>query len=720
LNDPKNIAPEIFNVPNYSRTCKDDRIPAIITEKEAETSDKHVMKFPRDKKDSSVEYPSDGVNQKYYVCNNPDFPYPGLQENNNENSKDYPFVPCCFAQPQTKKKIWKHYFLGEELKSQKIKKQQDLIKTDKILESEKYGLLPQELENVFELLDSNLYYKYIRIGVHRTHSSFLEAVMVGLHEETDILSENDRKTFVDNARIKLSEQNIAPLCRQSVYDAGIANIQKNIENENVYFDPNLYLQLLEDYFNCNIFLFNRKRLTLPRYLQSFHTMKREMRPCVFVYEHWGSESDHAKYPQCELIVRWKLKTTDTQYGFEYTEKVARGIRHMSSMLQQSYALNKPVEPTVFPLKAQLLSQRIDSYGKCRQLQVNFQGLTFSLFTEPIPPQRVEEETLPVVTKQTLQNSLTFIKEEEAQLIGQTVVDNVLKEIKAVLGTVTFTIPTEDTAPIEDIPRNHDISYPTENEESKLVTYNKNKKIARYLVEYVYWLFSKFLHKKGITTVNDETLAEFAKKRLITVPNFEYPYIRKTFTEKEGIIQNKKLIVTSDEMLRRLMYVLKLYSIRDIKSLVNYKDKKVIQNYYQDITDFSPHPKQVILHGEESVEKWIQESKISYTLHDGIVIGTKIPYFFKNKRVGDDVFLAQNIENIPKAISIAKSWNKQGYNPSVYVDEAPVVNFTLYSYVNPNDISVYKTTGGKRGKEDNIRILGYKTDNTPFYTVLLQL
>jgi len=726
---PENRAPDVF-VAKYTRKCNPDRMPTVVTEEQAKKLKKEqVMKFPRNVPDKGPRYASDGVDQVYYACMNPNNPYPGLQVNKLENSEKYPFVPCCFDNPQQDKERWQHYFLGKGLKSSKGKKQQDLIKTDKILGPEKYGELPPDLQKLFELLDPDPEYRYIRLGVYRNYSSFLNTVMVSLYEETGIISLTDEKERINRLnteRNKLSAPGIAPLCRQSVYDATVKTVSANIRNPEVYFDPNLYLQLLEIYFNCNIFLFNRKRMILPRHLQSYYSDKLEGRPCIFVYEHWGSESDHAAYPQCELIVKWKFRTQDTEYVFPYTKRVSRGMRNLFSLLRQSYVLDMPLKETVFSLKSPITSQRIDSYGKCRQLDVNYRGSILTVLTVPIQPRATEETQRSNVTKVSLRTALDFLEEEQGAIISQTVIDGVLKEIVATIGNVNVTVLVEDSLPMENIPKGNEISYP-ESRDSIITIYNRNKKISRYLVEYCYWLFSRFLQKKSIENITDEVIVSFANKRIRIIPDFQYENIRKKFSYKGGVMSDKKLVVTSEEMLKRLLYVLRMYSVRDTKGLLKYADKHVIQNYYQDITDFEKRINQVILHGEESVEKWIQESKtsngknrFSYVLYNNVDIGNRSPYFFQNNLIGANVFLAQNIESITKAISIALTWQRQGYNESMYAEESSLINFTLYSYVNPNNIRVYRTVGGNDSSMQKVGIIGYKVNDNPFYTVLLPL
>lgn len=721
----KNIAPKVF-VKKYSRRCNKEKMPTIISADKVNdfiSEGKQVIKFPRDERKDS-RYPSDGVDQHYYVCNNPKYPYPGLQTNTLENSDDYPFVPCCFSTNQINKPVYQHYYEGKLLKGKKVKVQQDLIKTNKFLGPDKYGDLPKDISQIFELIDPNPKYKYIRLGVNRNYSSFLHSVMLGMYIETNILDvtkEKKREKLFAVIRDKMSSFDIAPLCRQSIYDSDIKTISQRIGDPNTYLDPNLYLQLLESEFDCNIFLFNQKRMVLPRHLQSYYSDKRLGRPCIFIYEHWGSESDHAKYPQCELIVRWELNTTNTTYSFSYVEKVSRGIRMLFSLLRKSYVLDKPNGLTNFPLTIPIKSQFIDSYGKCRHLEIETKQGLMSLIITPIAPRKTVEQKNIQINYVSFEMAKLFLEQHGDGIRAQTIVNGVTKELIGQIGTVEVTIPIINSAVIEDVPTRTTINYPL-TKESKIKTYNKNKKTARYIVEYCLWLFSKYYAKNGNNVINDELINKFALNYIKIDPEFVYKPIRKKFSRKGGVMKDKKLIVPSQEALKRLIYVLRLYSVRNTRGLIDYCNKKVIQNYYQDITDFEQHQNQIILYGERAIEKWISEIRndgFSYKFYNHIVVGNRKPYFFKNNIISDNVFLAQNIESLDKALSISLTWQKQGYNESVYANKKQGYNFTLYSYVSSDNISSYRVIGDK-DTDKTIRIIGYKIDNTPFYTALLEL
>jgi hypothetical protein len=191
----------------------------------------------------------------------------------------------------------------------------------------------------------------------------------------------------------------------------------------------------------------------------------------------------------------------------------------------------------------------------------------------------------------------------------------------------------------------------------------------------------------------------------------------------GVMYNSKLVLKSQETLKRIIYSLKLFSRQRI-NLLNYYKNNSIENYYVDLTDFDQYHFQVILEGENAVEKWVDEQELNYTLYDSVQVDKLVkPYFFKNNLVNNQIYLAQNTSSIQKAIKIAQTWNNDGYNigaePELDDEDDIEADFLLYTYKNSKDITPYKF-GKSNLTDNNIIILGYKVETEPNYTVLLNL
>lgn len=710
------IAPEIF-IKNYSRNCPEFRLPKIIDNPD-EYKDMKIMRFPRDKQEENA-YESDGKNQKYYICPNPEYPYPSLQENKLENSKEYPYVPCCFKTDQENKKnsTYNQYFYNQENESKETR-QQGIITTNKFVSNNNYGELPSFLKKFFENIDFDSECKYIRYGLFRSTSSFLDAVMVSL-EYNDILSYNQEKTRLEKLlemRYELSDENYAVLAKQCLFDLSVNEIMEKIKDPEVYFDPKNYIQLLETYFDCNIFIFNRDSLVVPNHTQTYCRNVRNSK-CILIYEHLGSESDHAKYPQCELIAKWNTTKIDnnTELNFEYDSKLSQNINKFFNILTQTYSIDNRQQETIFPDNISYFSQAIDSYGKTRCVNVEFNNQKFSVFTTPFQPLPIKEDKKLYQTD--VKTAIEFLK-IYGQVLSQTVSEGSTREINGIIGNIQVSIPVKKSNILNLEQSDYGLHYP-KFKSSSITTYNFNKKMARYITEYVYWLFSRYVNENNLESIDDSVLNNFAENNIVTIPEYQYENIPKTFSLESKVMNNGKLVVSSEEMLKRLLYVLKLYTIRNITDLVNYYTKNTITKYYEDITDFDNHPFQLILQGEDAIDKWIQEKKVLYTLHDSIVIGRKYPYFFRNTNISDSIFLAQNAFNLHRAIDIAAGWQKQKYNIGLYASDKTILDygFNLYSYINSENITKTYVEGNIN---TDFNILGYKIEGKAYYTVLMDL
>ena len=350
------------------------------------------------------------------------------------------------------------------------------------------------------------------------------------------------------------------------------------------------------------------------------------------------------------------------------------------------------------------------------LKFNYKTITGTLLISPIQPLDVMEIKEWVVLPIDSEIALEIAKKLEIKITKQNLVGNVVKSFSGKLGTVTVTIPIYDAEPLSpsDIKWEEGINYPEINS-SFLDNYNKYKKLSRYIIAYMLWLYSRFIYEND-EQINEDSILKFGENFIIIIPDFEYKPVSKTFDLQSGVMSEGKLVVKSEESLKRLIYVLKI-SCMDTRKIIAYRSRIVIENYYSDVTDFDQHQSQVILQGSESIDKWISEYKKSYVLYSKILIKHQSPYFFQNNLIGPEIWLVQNTSSIEKAINIWKTWNKDKYNPGENPngDDPDIISFMLYSYHNSQDIVPYKI-----GKESNIKILGYKIEGNNFYTVLLPL
>lgn len=745
----KDIAPEVF-IHGYPPKCPNQ--PLIIEDdevQEAENSGKIVMRYP---KDDSL-----GVVPRNYVCNFPKAIYPGLRDNPLSNRDIVPFLPCCYTKDHRDKKgsIYRHYYYNEELKEKSDSEQQDFIITNKFVQKDKYGTLPKYVEKLFGILDYTEEYIYLRKGVYNSPNTFIECVMEGMYENTGILEYQDsdkRQAKISEIRKSLANETWASSCKQEMYDFTTKEIINMINDKNAYFDPKYFVSLLENYFKCNIYVFTRSqdnngKMALPRYSQAYYKNVNRNKS-VIIYEHMGSTSDNAKYPRCELVVKWKISAKsedDVSYCFDYNSKISLGIRNVAEKIHKSYVLNTEILPIVFPINTKtikLIEQGIDSYGKTRFVIFEYESNKGMFITTPIQPLVLKEAKEWNVLKLPINIAVKLCIALNIKITSRSVVKenniDITKEIQGVLGNINITIPVEDITykyiektigkNIREIENIQVVPYSvkfTDKKFSLIDNYNKYKKLARYITEYIYWMFSMYIKNKKIKIENIDDpiiIKTFFMENIIVDKNFEYKNVEKKFSLSSGIMNKNKMVVKSDETLKRLIYSLRVFAKYNRNKLYNYHSRKVIENYYVDVTDFDKYQDQVILYGSNSVEKWIIEQKIKYQLYDSIRIDYYFPYFFQNNLIDDSIYLAQNTDDLYKAFEISRQWYEFGKN-TINIDNLSDVDkidleFDLYRYINNKNIEKIHISGSN--VSFNIKIIGYKVDGIPIYTVLLNL
>jgi hypothetical protein len=757
----------------YSRSCREERQPYRATDSEAaiaSSEGRQVLVFPR---------PDSGMPVHNYICDpsrrreaykGEFFTFPGLQKNNQANKNVFPFVPCCYQGDKRTSKIMIdfHKSVGEgspaedAIESEPSQRTaQSIYKTGKIVPINTTGDVPESINTLFEIIDQppdGTRRRTLRRGMTRTKSSFLECILTALNnDEYDQYDVENSLAFV---REKLATEKGAALCKQEMFDYDPSAIQLQIADPNVYFDPRYFVALLENAYDCDIYIFSKledlnSAMVLPYYRQAYYKNRGRGGPSIAILEHMGSEKDHAEYPQCELIMRWNVaKEDDILMSYPSISNPAKGLSNVFERMRKAYVLDKLIPLTFLPIprEVRIENQAVDSYGKCRMIIIQAASLRGTLFLPPIAPVAAKIIESYDFTRVSVQEALDLASILNMRVTGQGTQFGVIKEIRGTLGNVeSITIPTLDGKIVNGIP-----DYSTEDipdvMESSLTRYDYGKKMARYIEEYMLWLYSKFVEDDG--DLSDESILNFRDRYITLDSDFEYGTVTELFSKNSGVMKGGKLVVKSEDTLKRLMYVLRLACTHESQKVRAFQTHKSIQSFYMDINDFDNHPFEVIVYGKDSMLRWIDsELAESPSVHDSIIVyvqtGDSFPdpltsmseiedrlsrrannlipgesYFFKNALVGPDMYLAQNTDNISIAMGIAKTWNREGYNPGPNAQPEDLTSFTLYIYVNEEEITNAKEDGARLPEFPpsgfEIKILGYKILDKSFYTVLLPL
>ena len=743
----KNIDPDIFKA-NYTRFCRFP--PTFVSEEDLD--DPNIMNYEKNGKIlqyNVIQFPKEVTGNSFpknYICKYDKNIYPGLRDNPYDNSDILPYIPCCYPKDQTKiaGSKYRNYYFGEDIIEKEVK-QQGIYVSNIILPNDSFGTLPENITRLFWIVDSKgIYY---RKGMFRNKNSFLNCVMEALNEETKILSinnESERENYLNDVRKQLVEENIA-CCKQEMYDYKNEDIINYINDLEKYFDPKLFIHLLELKFNCNIFIFNRTNngeLILPRHIKGYYKLKNK-RKSIFIYEHTGGESKKVEYPQCELIVR-EIGEETPEYNFSYGSIITENIFNVFDKINTSYIFNKKIELIEFNIFSRInivpVSQFIDSYGKTRLINLMYKNNIISMNTSPLPPFNIKEDNISNINFTDINTAIDIASELNITIISQLVdINNNIKELRGKIGNINISIPIDGNdkqiyaIPVVKIINkdiigenifNSDLVNYSNSYISTLTKFNFYKKLSRYITEYIIWLYSKFVNRNNIKEedyLKSDILENFKNNNITIDENFEYGQVNKTLSMDSSLMSDNKLVLKSEETLKRLFYVLRLYIARNLENFKNFKDKKMIQDFYVDLTDFDYYPFQVILQGENSIIKWIDEKNKNNFLSNEIINEKTLPYFFRNELINDNkIYLVQNTDSYIKAQNIAIFWNNYNYNPgtNVTIEKTLIYKANLYSYRNNKNIKNYLIDG--EDNDYNINIVGYKVDGNSLFSVLLEI
>lgn len=495
--------PTLF-VQLYTRKCAK---PPRILEPDEEVPDGYdTMTFPK--------YQEGGLQERIYVCDNTgSFKYPGLRKNTLANSNIFKYIPCCYETNQENRKGSPlNAYLTGAVKDKNEKYEHMLYKTSRILPNENKGVLPP---GIVRLLGKNS----IRKGVFVGPNSFIDCVSrVTKIEADDIHDENNRRQTLENIRLSLSYE----VCAQENSDIDLSSVSKWFSDNSTYFEPRRFFRAVEDYFNANIYLFERscdyvKGISEDNRLEFVKTNTnngvlsvpnkpshgvyidpKRYKTNVFVYVHMGGAVDSVSYPHCEYIV---LNSNDDAHIEKQVERVYRNILIQSRKDHLSQTVNvKDVD-----------YQILDSTGRIVKLKMKSGKLV--KYTRPMLP-------LPVP------------------------------------------IHKNNIKPQEDVLRNHVYM----------------KRLARVFLEYCLIKYANSGEEdlddffENYTTIDEN----FEYKKI--APKFNIEYYDQVFTD-----ENDKIVFESEDTEQRIRYSMELIIRRD--GLSKFVNQNVIRSYFDNPLDF---------------------------------------------------------------------------------------------------------------------------------------
>ena len=402
---------DLFQKRIYVRSCPCVKQPIIIDPEDKEDWENYQF---NDKKRNVVLFPPEESSQKvtknYYVCPDDEFTTFSLKENPDLRSK-YPLIPCCnisnFPEDLYKDydKIRENptkYWSSKEIYRGKNK---SILKTLKILKSEREGIIPDYITKFLGKIENK---NFIREGIYMNSKSSLLHCCIKAFNKTNFTTNNERrqkninslKKYCNNySELKIEKRDIKirefrvniniftkfyniNVSRQELYDFRNEEVLKLMSNPEYNLNSNIFFRFFETMFIFNIFVFvydkdlDKTYIEIPNY-QDFHIrLIDENLPCIFLLRH----KRRYAYDVYELI---KEEDSRDNYIFDnkYTKYMKKYIEENNSyyvkineMLLKNCFNN--INWNIILKDYKIISQMINSTGRA------FPFLLFTIVKSP--------------------------------------------------------------------------------------------------------------------------------------------------------------------------------------------------------------------------------------------------------------------------------------------------------------------------------------------------
>jgi hypothetical protein len=630
----------VFKSIGYKTSCRPkSRIPTIITREEAKAKKNPltVILFPKEN-DPNLDIP-----REYLTCNDPNYPFPGITV----PAGGGVHVPCCFNKNPVTSKAFREYYANEKVVtvktgSEHIKSESQIIKTFGDIGKLSY----QVLTFLLCLMPDMTFY---RMGTIDSANSILHSLnhMKGFPLKTD---EEIRKEIYDYFKDNLD------VCFQENPSKTEKMIEKDVKDPSIYFDPRLYIRLLEVYYNANIIIFSKTKkaedihLVIPNFKGFYRQYSFDKnKPFVFIFEHWGTSPDRytkRRFPVCEMII----SQAPNHSAFKLHKKQLQDL----NLFYRQYYLISPLTLFVPILdNVHIHSQIIDDWGKMRGMlfEIGIGKYIYIESEQPLPPLHIKKkpkiDMVIIPTLEFLQAKLSPFE------IINRVEYNGKKYIQCRYLGLIWKIQVKSPIEFQKIDRPFLLWEPTEKIPSIL---SFEKRLARIIVDYVLYLYSKY---------PDTNIHEFLKKHTKIITGYKYPTdLSELINDNPKIMDNDILILYSESLREKLRFNIKHSILYNNDELEKLKTFTFLPHYWESPFDFSNWKEIRFVSTNDPFSKDICVEQISFN----DISNEKGYWYYRDESQGlTEPFMYRKVNSVEEGTNITIFWNRFKYIPSFKLD-----------------------------------------------------
>lgn len=719
-------APRVF-AKGYGTSCQKNRQPVMITREEAVNGTMEYLEFPANNP------------QYYFICPYDGNSHPGIQHNKTSTKDEYPYLPCCFAthemHPSTNS-LYNEIYRGNV---RNITESKHVGRNLNLTSEFGKSNIPTRLNSMLRSKIPDIEgFSYYRMGAPDSPSSILH-IILDAFGDVGYLNSADREEYVEQFRRQMSNMPLG-VGRQETWFLDDTDLKSKIADPEVFFDPLLFIRLIEERFRVNLFIIpisnktdSEYSLAIPNHRSFYAYTRREYRPSIIVFRNASSEEI-----RCELLIYGdKLNRAIKIFGqnmtrvmsdlFEKSNEVitfnfkgpqVEGRKNMHSVLQWIYIL-----------QGHISSMFLDSYGKMRGVNIWWGDKPMSVMFPPAQP-----ENLPVASTSVLSNPEDVIK-AFGKPIGKTVGGLWFSVLDIEDGIF---IPTTSTESI-DVPIGP-ISPFSETTDVKTNIVHNLRRYANVIIQLLRYTFDLYRYEimsnRKWDQDEDTIFKDFMNKIVVREVSYNFSRLSSripilNFNETMKYLSDVCNFVTSDlsiaaysdKFRERLIFYLKRY-YHDTKGSSPKPDPFISFNLNE--SDFVEPGTQVFL-SEDKFDKWVESKNSIYSdikIHRRLEISMatrKDPFIF-NSVTGVWYIIQNSKHKYRGAIAIAKMWRDKRYNPGPDYEDSPEVSrggFIVYTITTDGQLT--GTIDRRIEGEPYVSIITYDPNNdNATYGAMLKL
>lgn len=403
----------------------------------------------------------------------------------------------------------------------------------------------------------NLNKSFARYGVSHEKDSFIECLNVALS--------------TNYSREDLLKINIS-LCMQENPSLTQREIEAQIRSRSVYLDPRKYIRLAERLFDVNIYVFDVHGVVIPNHVMGYYMSVPINRKCIAIYEHRENQV-------CELVAEWDVQNSEFEFVFSkrWTQVFTRLI---DSSYIQWIGANKLYRYSIPEYVSDARGQYIDMYGKVRGLLLNINSHDVFIETSPIMPLNIP---------------LAYRPTDQSEQINSLFTSKYGKYVNRTIDGVHTSFPLVN-------------SYI---EETGIQQYHT----AQYLISVFLYMYSKWMHD-----TQNSSISEFVSQMVEIIDTWKYNISGPSVDDIDTVLNDGKFVVHSEQMIQRLLFVLRRNLIVNKLEVINYYKIKYIENFYSALYRFKRSRSFIltssisnIVSSTETISKYIIPGEDNYVL-----------------------------------------------------------------------------------------------------------